>query len=546
MPTWNDPDIVTRAQLSYQRLQLPIPILQADIGRDTLWRVFVESFDGVEAEDALIALDADVTEWLQNLSVSDRLRAAIFASLEASAPALLENHKLDFIDFVVSLAASYTLAPQEAIKLASQLSLVKTLAGDFQYSSSSVTTVLGSKIEVEKLNTYLVQEMGKFVGETSSVTIEFVDQVFEHDARLSPAAFADAELGDIVESLDFAAETLQMPKVGRFFATLSEHDPYVQMLHWQMILIEFQDFDPSLLYEFSPRGAVAKHLFEKHKTVGLGTGGNPFLNNAKSAYAADTQWAMQKKPAQRRLAAGLSETLQSLKYQSYQSRRSMATLLRWAIHKLLEIRTNTNQNLIPLMSDAGRGDISAKIDKWLAFTATENSETRGIFEQRFVDYFVACMFDRSNLDIRGLKDSVNASNLSRLKFGDEEIMDVENARIIAFEPHGGSLSQVYVDEHLRSMSKVLEGRRDELEMVAPISEWEFSITFVVHKSKIDAQVHTILDATVSVNIKSYADLINDIKGLGHSNANFDEQVVAVLNKPGVSLPIRTKAHELLT
>jgi len=83
-------------------------------------------------------------------------------------------------------------------------------------------------------------------------------------------------------------------------------------------------------------------------------------------------------------------------------------------------------------------------------------------------------------------------------------------------------------------------------MVAPISEWEFSITFVVHKSKIDAQVHTILDATVSVNIKSYADLINDIKGLGHSNANFDEQVVAVLNKPGVSLPIRTKAHELLT
>jgi len=459
MPEWNDPDILTRAQLNYQKLQLPVPSSLANVARDTLWETFVLSFDNVDAEDALLAFETDTTEWITKLDITARLDRAMVAGLGATVPELLENTRQDFTAFIRGIAEAYALSPQEAVKLGSQLSLVKTLSEDFQYSSSSVTTILGSKIEVDKLNTYLVQDMGKFVGVSSAIKQADIDRIFDDDARLSPAIFVDSEISDIVETLDLAAETLKMPKIGKYFAGLAAHDPYVQMLHWQTILVEVQDFDPSLLYEFSPRGVVAKHLFKKHEAVGLGTGGNPFLNNAKSAYAADTQWAMQKKPAQRGLAISLSDTLQSLKYQSYPSRRSMATLIRWAIHKVLDIRANTDQNLIAPLTSHDPKDASAKIEAWLAHLAAANTETRGIFEQRAVDYLVQMLFANQNVEIRGLKDSVNASNLSRMKFGDEEVMDVANATILAFEPHGGALSQVYIDEHLRSMAKVLHGRR---------------------------------------------------------------------------------------
>lgn len=545
MSVWNDPDIVTRAEVPYQRLQLPIPTSLASTGRDALWESFVNSFGEVKAEDCLISLDADVTDWLQNLKASDRLRVAIHSALTATTPTYFENNALDFPDFVAKIAASYGLPAQDAVKLSSQLALVKTLAEDFQYSSSSITTILDSKVQVEKLNTYLIQDMGKYIGKTSSIDQNSVDQIFDNDARLSLTFFADAELTDIVEILNLTAETLNMPSIGTYFSNLAEHDPYVQMLHWQAILIEFQDFDPSLLYEFSPRGVVARHLFEKHEAVGLGTGGNPFLNNAKSAYAADTQWAMQKKPAQRPLAISLSDTLQSLKFQSYQGRKSMATLLRWAIHKLLDIRANTDQNLIPLQSGIGNNYRPELIESWLNFTAAANTETKGIFEQRCVDYLVARIFQGKDVEIRGLKDSVNASNLSRMKFGDEEVMDVPNATIDAYEPHGGILSQVYVDEHLRSMSKVMAGRRHELEMVAPLSDWTFNVIFVAHGSEIDFQEHEVLDATVHLHIESYSDLIAKVMQVGHSADLFDTLVISVLNKPGVGLAVRTKAHDFL-
>ena len=64
MAAWNDPDILTRAQLIYQKLQLPIPSTLTNTARDVLWESFVSSFDNVDAEDALIAFETDVSEWV--------------------------------------------------------------------------------------------------------------------------------------------------------------------------------------------------------------------------------------------------------------------------------------------------------------------------------------------------------------------------------------------------------------------------------------------------------------------------------------------------
>jgi len=546
MPEWNDPDIVTRAQLSYQRLQLPIPTSEAEKGLNVLWQTYVESFDGAEPEDCLIAFEADVTEWLEGLKITDRLKSSLLIAISNAAPNLQENHKIDYPSFITDLANSYALLPQDAVKLGSQLSLVKTLAKGFQYSSSSINAILESKVEVEKLNTYLLQDMGKFVGSLPSIDENDLSKIVENDILLSPTIFADSELEDIVEKLNITAKTLNMPRIGDYFAKLIDHDPYLQMLHWQSVLIEFQDFDPSILYEFAPRGKIAKTFFKQHEAVGVGTGGNPILNNAKSAYAADTQWAMQKKPRHRKSAIGLSDILLSLKTQSYPSRKSMATLLRWAIHKYLDVKSNVDQKLIPNLADLKSETATDRIQSWLKFTAKANTETRGIFEQRCVDYLVSCLFQNKDVEIRGLKDSVNATNLSRLKFGDEEVMDVHSKSVKAYEPHGGNLSQIYIDEHLRSMAKVVLARRQELEMVAPLINWEFKVIFVAHSSSVKSQEHFVSGAKVSVEVSNYSDLIDEVENVGHSPEFFDDMVVSALNRAGVSLTTRTKAFDILT
>jgi len=136
MAAWNDPDILTRAQLTYQRLQLPVPSSLANVGRDALWESFISSFDEVDAEDALLAFETDATEWISKLKMSRRLHNAINESLDATVPSLFENSRLNFTNFIKNIASSYSLSPQEAVKLGSQLSLVKTLSDDFQYSAS--------------------------------------------------------------------------------------------------------------------------------------------------------------------------------------------------------------------------------------------------------------------------------------------------------------------------------------------------------------------------------------------------------------------------
>lgn len=545
MAAWNDPDIIIRAKLSYQRLQLPMPTAISDDALQTLWENFTQSFDGVDAEDCLIAFENDVTEWLTALSITPRLDGAINAAVASVYPEILGQAQSSLSEFIKGIAKTYTLESHDAVKLGSQLALVRTLSNEFQYSASSITTILKSKIEVERLNTYLVQDLSKYVAPGANITKENVDRIFEDDSRLSPIVFADSDIEDIVATLNYTARTLNMPSIGSRFSALAGHEPYIQMLHWQTILVEFQDFDPSLLYEYSPRGVVAKHLFGKHEAIGLGTGGNPFLNNAKSAYAADMQWAMQKKPAQRGLAIGLSDTLQALKFQSYQGRKSMATLLRWAIHKTLDIKESQDSNLIPSLGDNDRNASLEKIKSWLDYVAVSNTESRGIFEQRSIDYAVACLFAADTMEFRGLGDSVNASNLSRSKFGDEEVIDSNNCVIKAFEPHGGTLTQVYVDEHLRSMSKVLLNRSEALEMVAPISEWDFNVIFVAHAMDLKAQTHNISGAEIQVSFLTYEELLEQIEDGAHSPELFNELVVGALNKAGVSSSLRAKALEYL-
>lgn len=540
MRAWNEEGLLKRSETVYQRLQLPIPADYAAEAHGRFWSTYVESFGKVDPDDALLALDGDVDEWLHSLTLSRRLGDSMSAALDPALARIGDLTTSDYVKLIHSVIDSYTLSISDSVKLCSQLPLIKFLVDDFDYSASAVEAVLNAKLRIPKLNTGLVQDVAGKVASLAAPDVDYVDKIFDLDTRLSEEVFADADVPQIAETLDHAAAALGAPPIGRMFSELTSHGPYIQMLHWQCLLIEPQDFDPTILYEHSPRGVVAKHLFAKHADVGIGTGGSPYLNNAKSAYAADMQWAMQKKASHRAGAVGLSEILQALKEQPYHGRKSLASMLRWAVHKVIDIRRSEGLHLLVPIEEAETAW------RWLSWVTHSNTESRGIFEQRAADHAVACMFPKSDgWELRGIGDAVNASNLSREKFGDEEAVNTHLRTVRAFEPHGGTLTQVYVDEHIRSLRRVMEVRKSSLEPVAPLTEWDIRVTFIAHSHQLKAQEHKAGDATVNVRFLTFAELLSEESLRGAGVLSFNKNVIDALNRPGVTADLRQSAASRL-
>ena len=122
------------------------------------------------------------------------------------------------------------------------------------------------------------------------------------------------------------------------------------------------------------------------------------------------------------------------------------------------------------------------IDRYLANVAAANTATGGTFEQRAVDYAVTMLYREDQYRIAGIGSSVNETNLSTLKFGDVECIDVEARNIIAFEPHGGSLSDVYIDGHINSLNRIIPLRLQKPEAAYGHGDWMLTVVFLSHNN----------------------------------------------------------------
>lgn len=90
--------------------------------------------------------------------------------------------------------------------------------------------------------------------------------------------------------------------------------------------------------------------------------------------------------------------------------------------------------------------------------------------------------DIADWHVKGIGNSVFATNTAKKKFGDAEIKHRTQPRIVAVEAHGGHLSQIYVDDHLSTLRTVLPIHLEELEDRAAIADWALELHFVSHGS----------------------------------------------------------------
>jgi len=387
---------------------------------------------------------------------------------EVNAKSYLKIHK--------KLKTEYRYSHSEAVAFLSHLRLAKELAVNHRLSSARLTHILGQLDGRIHFSSQNVSMALKQIGYAATVSSEQMKALFSRDQREETNIFADADLATGAELIALNASELGFKgDLKKDLLTLapeqdvSNHIAHIQLLHYQCSLLDFYDHSTVNLYEFSPRGIKANWLFAQYPS-NLASSGNPFLNIAKSVSILDRSW-VESKGTLRPAALSLFNILSSLDELSYAERREVAMQIRAWIFLFLRLSGNTPTPL-PKTLD------SQKLIGLLRTLSGGNTETLGILEQRIVDAISASKYQKTPWRPRGLSDSINATNVSRKKLGDCDYQNSGTLRIEAFESHGGKLTRTYIDEHIRTLRKVLPLRVEELSSVANLEDWRATITFV--------------------------------------------------------------------
>ncbi len=306
------------------------------------------------------------------------------------------------------------------------------------------------------------------------------------DQDSEPTIFADADddgaariVAEYGGSLGCSAEALLGDLRRIFPADQDAFMPYVQILHWQLLIAEHFDHVMQNAYEFAPRGVDGVEFFSTYPPELLTAGGNPILNNTKSSDSIDSAWAAPKKGAQREAAPGLSGILGQLDQLAFATRRSLAQVLRCYIERYIRVATPEPSSFPE--------KISAEQFKSLLTRVGEGpTNTRGIIEQRCVDVLCAASHPPPVWISRGLGDSVTTSNLSAGKLGDCDFQDNLQRKVIAYEPHAGDLSGMYLSQHAATLKTVMERRKRDWELnfaaaQPDTEEWSVEVVFVAHR-----------------------------------------------------------------
>lgn len=243
-------------------------------------------------------------------------------------------------------------------------------------------------------------------------------------------------------------------------------------MHYQVSLAEFFDHALTYSYEFNPRGESVNWMHDQYPKV-LVTGKQPFLNIAKSVYQITEEWALPKDDAMEALA--LARILRGLEQLGFAARKQICSGIRYLIHRVISTFEGGEQYVSTDLSNA-------EIVRLLNAIAAEPTATRGILEQRAVDAVQWCRHPgEEGWKVSSIGESVNATNLSGLKFGDCEFVNINRNSICAFEVHAGTLRDLYIEDHLETLSRVYRRRLPILQQQFDIENLTCEITFIAHQ-----------------------------------------------------------------
>lgn len=529
--------------------ELPLPIENEQLVVDAV--AAIGTGKGLQFEDFALLLEQATERWQLNGAIDAQLRTAVDTALRFTSPVLDEIDAKAYFDLYKKLRSGggdvASLTHATTLRLISRTPLIAHLLREERFSCSQVARLLAANEASLDVSYGSIVKIARKLDQLPQLDrSEAVDDLWDTDQSRSIVLFPDSSLP---ESNSLAGDALSrwLPEVDteRLLIRLSKSEepdapqfwPYLQILHWCLVPIEFFDHPASYLYEFAPRGGNGEALFAKYSV----STGNPFLNNAKAVHSLDS-WARGRGGDDAHALAEIVKTVDTL---PFVPRRQVVRILRAWIVRVIELRTVEPVPIDIQVTDALFNSVAEYITE-------HETNTQGVIEQRVVDCLAVLAYDRPGWRARGLGDGVNATNFSRHKLGDVEFANVDKRCAIALEAHGGHLSVTYVEDHTRSLGRIIEQRLNESwgNLDDP-EKWTVKVLFVAHsRAAIGLPVREVLHGVnVEYEYMDYAELVRLAKIDSSSEdrvAAFEMYVIDQLNEPTVRESARRKFCEIVS
>ncbi|MDN3717431.1 hypothetical protein [Vibrio breoganii] len=429
------------------------------------------------------------------------------------------------------LIKTHLFSHSSASSYLSNLLLIARLADEDKMSSAQISVIMNAmnpSINFERRSLQpIIAKMKISAG--SSFGKKEIDELWEMDKSSIEDAFGDLGLTGCIDKVTEIASSLgykkdlsyQLEVLANQNDTPEKYTPYIQILHYQCSILEYYDHLVKDFYEFSPRGQACTRLLDKYPNS-IKNASNPFLNNAKSVALVDSSWAASKKNKEYEGALVLFHILSELDKLGYAARKELAQWLRYFIHRFLDLAEPLGN---PLPNQLNEN----KFNKALEALLQMNSGTKGIIEQRIVDALCLASYQK-DWKSRGIGDAVNTSNLSKKKLGDCDFQKFDSKEVHAYEAHGGNLSQGYLDEHMRTLPKLLKPRLNEWQSFSDVSDWKVTIWFIAHEfSAIVPDKVNISGVDVEVKFLSFTKFATQV-GVEHALPFLKSHLIEPLSK----------------
>lgn len=475
---------------------------------------YFEQVAGDSIDDHAIWLEGQVNDWDESGSASAPLKKLIKSLLEEGNRDYSQTISDNYFAAHNELIENQLVSSEIARSFLSHLLLITRLANEEKMSCAQISKILDAMNPSAGFGRRSVESILKKMRMAPTITKENISDLFETDKSLPPELFGDATLSECAITVANIANSLGFKgNIDQYLSSLfveeevNKFTPYVQILHYQCSILEYYDHQVKDFYEFSPRGNAATLLFELYP-ASMRNAGNPFLNNAKSVGQINLPWAAAKKNNEFPGAAALFSILDGLDEMGYAAKQELAMWIRCFIHRFM-ISAEPLDIPLPDTIDA------ASYSLILKQIGERNTATRGIIEQRLVDALASLKYLESEGWVsRGIGDSVNASNLSKKKLGDCDFQHIGERRVVAYEAHGGLLTQTYLNEHLRSLFKSAQPRINEWKTYSKVSGWSVEVLFVAHAFNATIPNKIDIEGVIfTIRFITYSDLITQTNDL---------------------------------
>ncbi|WP_248921976.1 hypothetical protein [Olsenella intestinalis] len=428
----------------------------------------------------------------------------------------------EYFRLVEKLEQKFYMSRAHAVALVGCAPLIRTLVVEQHLGLDRIRSILN----VPGATFDAIRSVLGAIGISAAFVVDNIDAIHQADTEDVSAYFGDTPadesdgtfkglLGNFSRNEELWEEVTELVRVG--------FEPYLFMLYFELLTLDTTDrFPGRAIYECGPRGQKVQALWNSmyHPTQA-----NPYLNNAKSVYSLDTAWAETKLSHETQNGSiMLADIFDIMSELPYTTRRRVAHVIRcYLVHEANEKQASTP---LPSITPAG-------IRSFVERVATSNSRTKGVLDQRLVDFLTMCSHDYDKWGARGLGSSVNETNTSGRKFGDVEYLSLEDRRTLhAYEAHGGGLRDEYVQDHINSLVQTVDYFKRDAKDRGEEFMRNVEVAYVAHDiSRLsrfkDGHAETIGDIPFTFRFMTFYDLLEEAGGIDSVSMQtelFDELV----------------------